>query len=101
MRRIRAAAFFSADYPELLIKVINGCGSNNRHRVFASAGTNVGLQITVVDTKTGTVRSYSNPIGRRWRRSRTRRQFRTASLYLALRGAHLQAPRSEATSNET
>ena len=53
--------FFSASNPELLLKVINGCAVNNSYWVFASAGTNVGLTITVTDTRTGTVKPYTNP----------------------------------------
>jgi hypothetical protein len=53
--------FFSANNPELLIKVLNGCSVNNRHWVFASAGTNVGGTITVTDTATGAQKSYTNP----------------------------------------
>jgi PKD repeat protein len=52
--------FFSASNPELLIKVLNGCGVNNQHWVFASAGTNVGLTITVTDTSTGVQKVYTN-----------------------------------------
>jgi PKD repeat protein len=52
--------FFSASNPELLIKVLDGCGFNNQHWVFASAGTNVGLTITVTDTSTGVQKVYTN-----------------------------------------
>ncbi len=41
--------FFSADNPELIVKVIDGCGYNNRAWVYYSAGTNVGFTITVTD----------------------------------------------------
>jgi hypothetical protein len=52
--------FFSADNPELLIKVLPACAVNGHHWVFASAGTNVGLTITVTDTSTGAQRVYTN-----------------------------------------
>jgi hypothetical protein len=52
--------FFGADNPEMLIKVLNGCGVNNRYWVFYSAGTNVGLTISVNDTKTGATKTYTN-----------------------------------------
>jgi hypothetical protein len=45
--------FFSSDNPELLIKVLNGCALNDRFWVFFSAGTDVGLTLTVTDTVTG------------------------------------------------
>lgn len=53
--------FFSANNPELLIKVLNGCGVNSRHWVFASAGTNVGATVSVIDTRTGAQKTYTNP----------------------------------------
>jgi len=53
--------FFSASNPELLVKVLNGCGVNNSYWVFASAGTNVGLTLAITDTKTGRERVYTNP----------------------------------------
>ncbi len=52
--------FFSGDNPELLVKVLPACPVNGRHWVFASAGTNVGLTITVTDTSTGAERLYTN-----------------------------------------
>lgn len=45
--------FFSPDNPELLVKVIDGCSVNGHYWVFYSAGTNVGLLLTVTDTRTG------------------------------------------------
>jgi hypothetical protein len=52
--------FFSADNPELLVKVLNTCSFSNRIWVFASAGTNVGVTLTVTDTKTGVAKIYTN-----------------------------------------
>ncbi|HYG63988.1 MAG TPA: fibronectin type III domain-containing protein [Thermoanaerobaculia bacterium] len=53
--------FFSASNPELLVKVLNGCGSGGRYWVFFSAGTNVGFSLTVRDAHTGIVKTYTNP----------------------------------------
>ena len=54
--------FFSKDNPEMLIKILNVCASGTpRYWVFYSAGTNVGLTITVTDTATGHVKVYTNP----------------------------------------
>jgi hypothetical protein len=53
--------FFSGDNPELLVKVLNGCGVNGNRWVFASAGTNVEVTLTVLDTKTGDQKTYTNP----------------------------------------
>ncbi|HXO26231.1 MAG TPA: protease pro-enzyme activation domain-containing protein [Thermoanaerobaculia bacterium] len=55
--------FFSADNPEMLVKVIDGCGTNGKQWFFASAGSNVGLTVTVTDTTTGMQRVYTNPDG--------------------------------------
>jgi len=43
--------FFEPQNWELLVKVINGCGSNNRFWVFMAATTNVKFNLTIRDTK--------------------------------------------------
>ena len=53
--------FFASANPEMLIKVLNGCGTNSHYWVFYSATTNVGFHVTVVDTKKSRQVSYSNP----------------------------------------
>lgn len=53
--------FFSPDNPEILVKVLDGCGFNGAKWFFASAGTNVGFTITVTDTATGAQKVYTNP----------------------------------------
>ena len=53
--------FFDPANPELLIKVLNGCPVNQHFWVFYSAGTNVGLNVTVTDTTTGYSKTYTNP----------------------------------------
>lgn len=40
---------FSADNPELIVKVVDGCGFNNHAWVYYSATTNVGFTLTVTD----------------------------------------------------
>ena len=55
--------FFSQDNPEMLIKVLNGCGLNQKFWVFYAAGTDVGLTTTVTDTRTGASRIYTNVRG--------------------------------------
>ncbi|HVR08364.1 MAG TPA: hypothetical protein VMW75_09970 [Thermoanaerobaculia bacterium] len=52
--------FFSADNPEMLVKVIDGCTVNGRFWVFLSAGTNVGFSVTVTDTAFGGTKTYTN-----------------------------------------
>ena len=56
-------SFFDAENWELLVKVLDGCGVNNRVWVFVSATTNVEYEITVEDTVTGQVSTYFNPLG--------------------------------------
>jgi plastocyanin len=53
--------FFSANNPELLIKIVNGCPVTQHWWVFASAGTNVGITITITDTSDQSVKVYTNP----------------------------------------
>jgi hypothetical protein len=52
--------FFNQSNPEVLIKVLNGCGVNNQRWVFFAALTNVGFGITVTDVTTGKSVSYTN-----------------------------------------
>ncbi len=54
--------FFNPSNPEMLIKVLDGCTVNNHFWVFYSAGTDVGFHVTVKDSKTGHMVSYSNPL---------------------------------------
>ena len=57
--------FFSPDNWEVLLKVLDGCGINDRYWVFSAATTNVGYRIRVEDTVTGSLREYENPVGER------------------------------------
>lgn len=56
--------FFSQDNVETVVKVLNGCGVNNRYWVFAGGLTNVEATITVTDTVAGfQTKTYKNPQG--------------------------------------
>jgi hypothetical protein len=56
--------FFGSKNVEVAVKVLNGCSaSNGNFWVFAGGLTNVGVVMTVTDTETGTVKSYTNPQG--------------------------------------
>lgn len=55
--------FFEADNWELLVKVLNACGINNRFWVFAAATTNVEYTLRVTDVQTGVTKTYQNPLG--------------------------------------
>jgi len=48
----------------MVVKVLNACGMRSPHYWFFAAGlTNVGVDVTVTDTKAGTTKTYQNPIG--------------------------------------
>lgn len=55
--------FFNGANVEVVVKVINGCGTNNNYWVFASGLTDVNVVITVEDMVKGTKRTYTNPLG--------------------------------------
>jgi len=55
--------FFSADNPELLVKVLNGCGLDGHYWIFVSGATNAGLTVTVTDTATGHAWTRTNADG--------------------------------------
>ena len=55
--------FFDSTNVEVITKVLNGCGLTNSYWVFASGLTNVEVTLTYTDTKTGTTRPYTNPLG--------------------------------------
>ena len=56
-------SFFQVSLPEVLVKVIDGCGFNDNFWVFYAATTNLGFELTVEDTRTGAIKTYSNPDG--------------------------------------
>lgn len=57
--------FFNANNVEAVVKVLNACGIPGAPRfwVFAGGLTNVQTVITVTDTATGAVKTYTNPQG--------------------------------------
>ncbi len=55
--------FFSSNNVELVIKVVDGRAFNNKFWVFYGALSDVQYTITVTDTQTGQVKTYSNPSG--------------------------------------
>lgn len=56
--------FFSQSNVEMLVKVLNACVPDlgNKFWVFYAATTNVEFTLTVIDTQTGKVRAYFNPL---------------------------------------
>ncbi len=55
--------FFDRDNVDMLVKVLDGCGSNGHYWVFAAASTDLAYNITVVDTQTQETKSYTNNLG--------------------------------------
>jgi hypothetical protein len=55
--------FFDRNNVELAVKTLNGCGINSRNWFFAAGLTNLDIKITVTDTATGQVNTYSNAQG--------------------------------------
>jgi pimeloyl-ACP methyl ester carboxylesterase len=58
-------SFFAPTNWEMLVKVLDGCASNGHRWVFASAATDVEWTLTVTDSHTGAVASWTNPLGTR------------------------------------
>lgn len=54
--------FFTAGNFDLMIKVLDGCGTNSHWWVFVGGLTNVQVTITVVDNVTGARKVYTNPL---------------------------------------
>ena len=53
--------FFDAGNVEAVVKVVNGCGVNDKFWFFAGGLTNVHTVITVRDTHTSVSKTYVNP----------------------------------------
>lgn len=56
--------FFEPQNVEVVIKVLDACGVNGHHWVFAAGLTDVQVELAVRDTKTGAVKTYVNPQGK-------------------------------------
>lgn len=52
--------FFAPDNWEVMVKVIDGCGLNNRFWVFSAATTNVFYRMEVLDVRAGAQKIYFN-----------------------------------------
>ncbi len=56
--------FFDASNVEVVLKVLDGRSLNGKFWVFYGALSNVEYTLTVTDTQTGAVKTYTNPSGR-------------------------------------
>lgn len=59
--------FFSSSNVESVIKILDACGLNSRYWVFAGGLTDVGVDMTIRDSRSGTIKTYSNPLGTAFR----------------------------------
>ena len=59
--------FFEPDNIEIVIKVLDGCAVNGHRWVFAGGLTDVAVEMSVVDVRTGATRDYVNRLGRPFR----------------------------------
>ena len=60
--------FFDPANVEIVVKVLDACAPPfNRFWVFSAGVTNVEVELTVVDTETGIVKVYTNPLNRTFR----------------------------------
>jgi hypothetical protein len=55
--------FFNSVNIEVVVKVLDACGVNAKYWVFGAGLTNVEVTLRVTDTKSGTIRTYTNPQG--------------------------------------
>jgi hypothetical protein len=55
--------FFNPANIEAVVKVLNACAVSDHYWVFAAGLTNVEVTLRVVDTQTGSVKTYVNPLG--------------------------------------
>lgn len=55
--------FFNEANVELTVKVLNGCGVNDRYWVFIASGSTVEYTIDVTDTRAHQTRTYDNDLG--------------------------------------
>lgn len=55
--------FFDDANLELFVKLLDGCGINGHYWLYVSGLTDVGVDLAVLDTWTGAVRSYARPRG--------------------------------------
>jgi hypothetical protein len=60
------AWFFASTNVEMVVKVLDACGVNQRFWVFAGGLTDQGVSFTVTDTLRSVSKTYSNPVGHTW-----------------------------------
>ena len=71
--------FFDPRNIEMAVKVLNGCSSNGSFWTYAGGLTNVYVVMTVTDSRTGAVKTYTNPQGAPFRPIQDTRAFETCA----------------------
>lgn len=59
-------SFANPSNPELLVKLLDGCGNNGHRWLFAGGLTNLGVVLTITDLSTGEALTFENPVGQRF-----------------------------------
>ena len=59
--------FFHPANIELVVKVLDGCAINDHYWIYAAGLTDVGVTMTVRDLRSGVEKSWTNPVGTRFR----------------------------------
>ena len=54
--------FFDVGGKELLVRLLDGCSSNDHFWVFAAGATDVEFELTVTDTLSDQTKTYTNPL---------------------------------------
>lgn len=55
--------FFDPNNTELLVRLLDNCAFNDNFWVFYSATTDVGFELKITDTQTGSQKTFNNPLG--------------------------------------
>jgi hypothetical protein len=71
--------FFGAENVEAVVKVLDGCGAGGHYWVFAGGLTNVNVVVTVTDTETNDVQTYTNPANTQFQPVQDTAAFATCS----------------------
>src|SRR5437762_4105941 len=77
--------FFDSNNVELTVKALDGCGFNGHYWLFAGGLTNVEVTVTVTDTMTGEIKTYSNLQGNAFQRSEEHTSELQSPMYLVCR----------------
>ncbi|HVT58729.1 MAG TPA: LamG-like jellyroll fold domain-containing protein [Thermoanaerobaculia bacterium] len=72
--------FFDSSNVEAVVKVLDGCALSGHYWVFAGGLTNVNVVMTVTDTHTGKIQTYTNPANTEFQPIQDTSAFATCSV---------------------